>query len=170
MHAEARHFVERLLVAELPRITARRVLDVGGRDVNGSLRDLFPRAAVFDVLDMVPGDNVTIVADAATWEPPVDPPVYDLVISTETFEHTEQWREIVGVMAKALAGGGCMIVTAACDPREPHSAVDGWDLREGEWYRNVDPDELYRVMAAVLRDVTVRCHPRGDVYAYGFKL
>jgi hypothetical protein len=44
------------------------VLDIGGRDVNGSPQQLFP-AAAYTVLDIRPGEDVDIVADAATWDP-----------------------------------------------------------------------------------------------------
>src|SRR5690242_21675018 len=44
------------------------VLDIGGRDLNGSTRPLFPNANPYHVLDLRPGPNVDIVADAATWD------------------------------------------------------------------------------------------------------
>jgi hypothetical protein len=66
------------------------VLDIGGRDVNGSPQQLFPAAAVYTVLDIRPGDDVDIVANAATWDP--DGQQWDLIIAAETFEHTASPR------------------------------------------------------------------------------
>lgn len=115
------------------------VLDIGGRDINGSPRDLFPRAE-WVVLDATPGDRVQIVADAATWEPDRE---YDMVVCAEVFEHTPVWRQICSTAFEALIPGGVLIVTAAGPGRQPHSAVDGGPaLRPGEWYANVSTAAL----------------------------
>jgi hypothetical protein len=46
------------------------VLDLGGRDINGSPRRLFPAATRYTVLDIRPGDGVLIVTTAAPGRPP----------------------------------------------------------------------------------------------------
>jgi SAM-dependent methyltransferase len=123
-----------------------RVLDIGGRDVNGSPRHLFPDAAVYTVLDIRPGDGVDIAADAATWDP--DGRLWDVVICAETFEHTASWRAICRTAYAACAPGGRLIVTTAAPGRPPHSAVDGeFRLHPGEHYANIRPAELERVLA-----------------------
>jgi hypothetical protein len=119
-----------------------RVLDLGGRDVNGSPRVFFPG---FDyvTLDVLPGADIT--ADAASWEPSRE---YGVVISTETFEHAQRWRDICVTAFKACAPGGTFIVTCAGPGREPHSGVDGHEVREWEWYANVSTDELHAALVA----------------------
>lgn len=120
------------------------VLDLGGRDINGSPRDLFPAATVYTVLDVRPGDGVDIVADAATWQPDGR---WDVVICAETFEHAAAWRAIVRTAYAACAPGGTFIVTMAAPGRPPHSAVDGeFRLLPGEHYANIRPAELERVL------------------------
>lgn len=120
------------------------VLDIGGRDVNGSCRALFPDAAEYVVLDVRPGSNVDIVADAATWVPDR---AFDLVLCTEVFEHTAVWPEICAAAHKACGPGGRFVATMAGPGRPPHSAVDGgWTLHDGEHYANVEPDELRAVL------------------------
>ena len=115
------------------------VLDVGGRDVNGSPRDLFPRAE-WVRLDCEPGDGVDIVADASGWTPDR---LYDVVVCAEVFEHTPAWPEILATAYNALGDGGLLIATMAGPGRQPHSAVDGGPaLRPGEWYANVNPHTL----------------------------
>lgn len=139
MHAEAFAWVERHATKQ--PVT---VLDIGGRDINGSVRSLFPNATVYRVLDIADGPNVDIVADAATWVPDME---YDMVVSCETFEHTAVWPPICAVAFKACAAGGIFIATMAGPGRPAHSAVDGgWSLHPGEHYANVNPHELHAVL------------------------
>lgn len=149
MHAEAFEWVRRH--ANTDAVT---VLEIGGRDINGSPRALFPNATVYRVLDIADGPNVDIVADAATWTPDDE---YDVVVCTEVFEHTPHWRDICATAYKACRPGGKFIATMAGPGRPAHSAVDGgWSLYPGEHYANVHPEELRQALEACgWRDVVV---------------
>jgi len=140
MHIEAFGWVAQHATDE-----ATAVLDLGGRDVNGTSRDLFPNATVYTVLDIAEGANVDIVADAATWTPDQQ---YDVVVSTECFEHTASWPEICRTAYEACRPGGRFIATMAGPGRPEHSAFDGGPLRAGEYYGNVDPELLREVLQA----------------------
>jgi hypothetical protein len=138
MHPEAMEWIARY-ATDLPL----SVLDIGGRYINGSPRSLFP-AADYTVLDILPGANVNVVADAATWEPTVE---YDAVLLAEMFEHTEAWPDICRTAFKAARPGGFLVATCAGPGRVVHSGVDGGPtLHPGEWYRNVEPDHLRRIL------------------------
>jgi cyclopropane fatty-acyl-phospholipid synthase-like methyltransferase len=115
-----------------------RVLDLGGRDVNGTVHSQFNKVRVLDIRE---GEGVDIVADAATWEPD---DAYQVVLCTEVLEHTGSWRSIIATAYEALEPGGILLCTCASRSRPPHSAIDGGPLRQGEWYQNVSPGELYR--------------------------
>ena len=149
------------------------VLDIGGRNLNGSPRRLFPAATRYTVLDIRPGEQVTdvdIIADAAEWNPGGQQ--WDVVICAETFEHTAQWPAIVRTAYKACRPGGAFIVTTAAPGRPPHSAVDGeFRLLPGEHYANIRPAELGRVLAeAGWADVVVDVQPSpADVRAVAVK-
>jgi hypothetical protein len=120
------------------------VLDLGGRDINGSVRALFPNAEPYTVLDLHPGETVDIVADASSWEPDRE---YDVVIAAEVFEHTHVWPEICATAHKALRPGGMFIATMGGPGRQPHSGIDGeFRLLPGDYYANVAPDDLERVL------------------------
>lgn len=110
------------------------VLDIGGRDLNGSTRSLFPNAD-YTSLDIRPGDGVDIVADASTWTPDRE---YDLVLCTEVFEHTPDWQEICRTAHKATRPGGRFVVTCAGPRRAPHSGISATGLQPGEYYQNLD--------------------------------
>lgn len=139
MHDEAYKWVARYATTD-----PAAVLDCGGRNINGSPRDLFPGADPYTTLDIAAGDGVDIVADAATWRPDR---AYDVVVCCEVFEHTEVWPQICATVYTALRPGGLAILTMAGPGRPPHSAVDGGhELAVGEWYANVAPGDLEVVL------------------------
>jgi len=131
-------------VAAWADTAAASVLDLGGRDVNGSVRSLFAATETYTVVDILPGDGVDVVADAATWAPDRE---YDLVVCCETFEHTAVWPGICQTAFKALRPGGLFIATMAGPGRPEHSAIDGmFRLHPGEYYANVKPGALRRAL------------------------
>lgn len=120
------------------------VLDIGGRDLNGSTRSLFPNASPYHVLDVRPGPNVDFVVDAARWDfRSAGAGPYDLVVTTETFEHAEHWKDIIATAYAVLRPGGWLIFTCAGPGRPPHSGVEAVQgLIDGEWYANVSAQEI----------------------------
>lgn len=133
MHAEAYQFVARCL-REIP--PPRSVVEIGGRDVNGTVRRLFGGASYIAV-DVRPGPGVDIVADGATYSPP-EPP--EVVVCCEVLEHAANAREIVANAHRMLAPGGALVLTAAAHGRQPHGC-DGGPVGD-EFYRNVTVDDL----------------------------
>lgn len=120
------------------------MLDIGGRDVNGTCRHLFPNAR-YVTLDALEGPNVDIVADAAEWTPTSR---HDFVLCTEVFEHTERWPDICVTAYKACRTGGTFLVTAAGPGRSVHSGISETADPTGEWYENIDPDRLRKELEA----------------------
>lgn len=160
MHREAMDWVRRYA---FPNPGA--VLDIGGRDINGTVRGLWPGADPYVSLDIAPGPGVDIVADAATWAPDR---AYDVVVCCEVFEHTPVWPEIIGTAYDALRPGGLLVITTAAPGRPEHSAVDGGlQLHPGEWYANIDPARLQWHLEAVgFADIVVDVQRRpADVRA-----
>lgn len=163
MHAGAYHFVEYVARCLPPR---RAVVELGGRDVNGSVRSLFGDCEYVTV-DVAPGPGVHFVGDAATWQP--EPArTFDTVVCTEVLEHTAVAERICANAHALLEPGGVFIVTAASIGRAPHSAVDGGGLRSGEFYRNVSPILLRKWLQA-FHFVLVDTGNATDVYGLGVK-
>jgi hypothetical protein len=161
MHPEALAWVEQYATSE-----PLTVLDIGGRFINGTPRVAFPNAD-YTVLDIRDGSNVDIVADAATWIPDQQ---YDGVVCCEVFEHTDIWPRICATAYEACAPGGWLIVTTAGPGRTLHSGVDGGpELHPGETYANIEPTDLYAVLAAGGWTDIVIDHAGLDVRAYAIK-
>lgn len=138
MHAEAMQWVRDNGTGE-----PVSVLDIGGRNINGTARAGFPNATKYVALDILPGEGVDIVVNAAEWEPTEQ---FDVVVSTEVFEHTAEWPGIVSTMYKALKPGGFLVLTMAGPGRTPHSGMDGAALDGSgrtEYYGNVDQKDLF---------------------------
>lgn len=117
-------------------------LDIGGRDLNGNPRHLWPKVT-WTVLDLRPGPGVDIVADAADYTPTRS---YDVVLCTEVLEHAGRWADIVATCAKALAPGGLLVITCAGPGRAPHSGIEATGIQPGEHYRNIPHTELAAVL------------------------
>ena len=154
MHPEACAWI-----AAHATLDAVSVLDIGGRNVNGTPRPLFPNATSYTVLDILPGEGVDIVADAATWDP--GERRWDVLVAAECFEHAEQWQAICRTAYKACVPGGRFIITTAAPGRPVHSGVDGGPLlHPGEHYGNIAAADLDRVLTgAGWRDVQVDSRP-----------
>lgn len=158
MHAEALAFVK----AATADLEAGVAVDLGGRNINGSVKTVLPGWNVTAV-DIMDGPGVDEVGDAASWGKARSA---DLVTCCEVLEHTPDAEAIVANAARLLRKGGLLVITAACDPRRPHSSIDGHPLRSGhgEFYENIDP-ELLTDWCDGLEDVQVQVHEgRGDVY------
>jgi hypothetical protein len=136
MHAAAFQFCVRIMDA-VP-MPEGLVVELGARNVNGSVRTLFPNRRYIGV-DVAPGFGVDVVADGATVTLNESAAV---VVTTEVLEHTPEAPAICLNAWRLLQPGGVLIVTCAGIGRAPHSGIDGWELRDGEYYENVSREML----------------------------
>ncbi len=138
MHREAREFVTHFA-------TTRQVsvIEIGSLNVNGSIRDLFPKAS-WTGIDRAAGPCVDVVGDAEKFDPST--PV-DVVICCEVLEHADNWAALIQKSFAWLVPGGVFIMTCAGLGREPHSCGGG-KLPPGEYYRNLAPPEVRQQIEA----------------------
>lgn len=137
MHPEAFDFVKECVHEHGPFTD---VVEIGGRDVNGNVRSLFGDAK-YVTTDIADGPGVDIVINGKDFVPETAP---DCVVCTEVLEHTEDAKAIVENMVRMLRPGGVGIITCAGPGRHPHSAIDGLGLQPGEFYENVEGDDILR--------------------------
>jgi hypothetical protein len=141
------------------------VVELGSRDVNGSVRHLFDADRYIGV-DCVPGPGVDVISDAERYTPDSAP---DVVICAETLEHAANAAAICAQALRVLAPGGVFIMTAAGEGRAPHSAIDGGPLRQGEFYHNVTASELEGWLSG-FAEARITTNPQaGDIYARAVK-
>lgn len=152
------HDAVRGWVSEFRTADTLSVLDIGGRNLNGDLKAMFPNAVPYDVLDLRPAPDVTIVADAADWVPARE---YDLVLCTEVFEHTPRWPEILMTAYRALRPGGWLIGTCAGPGRPAHSGIEATPITPGEYYENVSAGSV-RAALEVQGWIEIEVRSRGD--------
>lgn len=142
-----------------PHQLGTTVLEIGSRDVNGSVRNLFP-ASNYVGVDKRAGVNVDIVADASRWQELED---YvgkcSVVVCCEVLEHTHRARHVVATAGQLLQPGGFFVLT--CPTRgpyggwPPHSGIDGEALRPNEWYENPSPQVVTRWLWSAFRTCTM---------------
>lgn len=92
----------------------KRILDVGSYDVNGSVRSIIepvmsPKEYIG--IDMRQGPKVDIVLLAEDIVQHFGKSRFDVVISTEAFEHIEKWREAINNVKQVLVPGGTLLLT-----------------------------------------------------------
>lgn len=133
MHAEAFRFVSRFKTNE-----PISVIECGSRDINGTVRPLFPCASWIG-LDWHAGPCVDVVCDAVDYFPSQG---VDLVVCTEVLEHAPNWRELIQCASSWLLPGGRFLMTCAGPGRAPHSHHDGCGLHENEYYGNLSADQI----------------------------
>lgn len=161
MHTEAFAFIKQFATSD-----PVEVIEIGSRNINGTVRKLFPNAT-WTGLDLYAGRDVDWVGNALEYDPKG---LVDVVICCEVFEHTQQWRELVSKSASWLRQSGELLITCAGNGRTPHSHVNGGKLRRGEHYANLT-DTLLRdsLVGAGLRAIV--CHQLGeDVQAAAIKV
>src|SRR3546814_16955389 len=94
MHPEARAGLAKMLAdTGLALDEEWEVLDLGGRDINGGIRDLIPNANWTGV-DITEGPGVELVHDC-TRPRPGDHHKFDVVICTGGFDYGAGWRKMV---------------------------------------------------------------------------
>jgi hypothetical protein len=171
MHEGAFRFVSRVAMLLEPR---GLVIELGSRTVagpwpySGPVRHLFPGAGYVGV-DSMAGPNVDVVSNMATWQPNPFRPA-DTVVCTETLEHTPEAREICSNAWCLLGSGGVFIVTAAGVGRAPHSGVDGGPVRDQEYYRNINREQLRGWLVRFGFSLIDTFSTLGDIYALAVKV
>jgi hypothetical protein len=129
----------------------KRVLDVGSLDINGSNRDLFDTTD-YTGIDVGEGKNVDVVSKAHEY---IARP-YDVIISTECFEHDQYITETLPHLMVLLKSGGLFLFTCATTGRLPHGceqrspqdspltmALPDWNH---SYYRNLTPKDVCEII------------------------
>lgn len=93
------------------------VCDIGSLDINGNNHYLFENYKYAGV-DVGVGKNVTVISEGHNYKP--EGVTYDIVISTECFEHDKNYRATLLNCIALLKSGGMFLFTCATTGRHEH--------------------------------------------------
>jgi len=162
MHVQAYQFVASAITA-YPEIVRGDVVEIGGRNINGSVRPLFLQARSYLSTDLAPGRGVELVVDAR------EPSSFavnsvETIVCCEVLEHTPP-EPILRNVASWLKPGGYLIATMATEGRAAHSGLDGGALRKDEYYENVTAAQIRRFLEPHLKPLLLIVNDRmHDLY------
>ncbi len=108
MHASVLQWVGLVVEANGLNERDRYVLEVGSRNINGSVRDCFDDVALYHGIDMVDGPGVDEVCKITEY-PRNDR--FSVVVCTEMLEHDPQPWESLARMGELLEKDGLLILT-----------------------------------------------------------
>ncbi|HEY5907931.1 MAG TPA: methyltransferase domain-containing protein, partial [Vicinamibacteria bacterium] len=94
-------------------IAGRRILEVGSRDVNGTVRPFLVSLGARDYVgvDMVQGPGVDRVCDVADLAREFAGEPFEVVVTTEMLEHVRDWRTAIHNLKRVVAPGGLLVIT-----------------------------------------------------------
>jgi SAM-dependent methyltransferase len=157
----------------------KRVLDVGSGDVNGNNRFLFEDCHYCGV-DVVSAPNVDVVSKCHDLD--FDDGHFDVIISTECFEHDMYLELSLKSIVRMLKSGGLFVFSCATTGRPEHgtSRVQGeasfhmqvGDERWSNFYKNLtkeDIEALIDVGQIFPRHRFIIGYDQCDLYFYGEK-
>jgi SAM-dependent methyltransferase len=180
MHAEARDFT--LFVKQLfPEFfnSINKVLDVGSGDINGNNRFLFNPRSEYHGNDVYAARNVTIVSK--TKDLPFPDETFDVIVSTECFEHDPEYEQSFQKILKMLKPGGLFVFTCASTKRPEHgtrrtSRGDSYGTIAGipdmqDYYKNLTIQDVETCIdLSVFKTKAAYYNMRAcDLYFYGIK-
>lgn len=142
MHESVGYFIRQVKLLHPKAFKDCRVLEVGSRYINGTVRTFFERCN-YTGLDLAPGPLVDVVCHAA--DCPMDGHA-DTVISCEALEHDGRWRDSLQAMRDMLRPGGLLVITCA-GPGRPEHGTHKSDPTSSpatlDYYGNVDEDMFW---------------------------
>jgi SAM-dependent methyltransferase len=176
MHVEACHFLTYVFNTFQVKANAK-VLDVGSGDINGNNRVFFPTQAYIGC-DVAPGRNVDIVSPCHLLEFSNE---FDVIISSECFEHDMYYQKSMQNIVTMLKPGGLFTFTCASTGRPEHGTLrttkhhsfttqlndDAW----GDYYKNLaDRDVTEAIDLSQFSYCRMYCNPIiHDLYFVGIK-
>lgn len=180
MHDEAKHFLETIRRLFPEYFKNKRVIDIGSGDINGNNKYLFENCEYIGV-DVVQAPNVDLVCSAK--DIPTTIGQFDVVISSECFEHNLHLHGTFDRIIRLLKPCGLFVFTCANYERPEHgtkrSSSDNSysvNLNSSEWYpnyyRNISMDDITKIFN--LQDYFVKVYFEEnkythDLYFYGIR-
>ena len=151
------------------------VLDVGSLDINGNNRFLFEGNYTYIGLDIGPGNNVDVICKAHEYQPGKQ---FDVVISTECFEHDPFWKLSLQKCVELTKPGGVFLFTCAYYCRAEHGTACTNTVEAaphvvaifGDYYKNLGEKEIEEALDLKNLFSSYECsHLEGDLRFWGIR-
>lgn len=116
-------------------IKEKKIIEMGSRNVNGSLRSYVEslKPASYLGVDIQDGPGVDYVKDVTLLLDDFGTNAFDCVISTELLEHTKNWRKVIHVMKNIVKPGGVILITTRSKGFQYHGyPSDYWRYEEDD--------------------------------------
>jgi SAM-dependent methyltransferase len=175
-HREQQDFISSVKDRFPEKFKGVRVLDIGSLDINGNNRFAFEDYEYIGI-DIGEGNNVDVICRGHEFK---DGKGFDVVISTECFEHDEFWNLTIQNATNLTKSNGVFLFSCATTGRPEHgtrrtSPQDSpfTSQIENDYYMNlteedvrtaIDVDKYFSEYYFFARDV----HPN-DLYFWGIK-
>lgn len=141
-HKAQRDFCNKIKSLYPHQFTGKNILDVGSMDINGNNKMFFDDIKSYIGLDIGPGNNVDVVCPIHVYEPNK---MFDVVMSTECFEHDVHWKESIRKMYDLINDGGMLLLTIAGKFRPEHGTTrtsPNDSPYTTEYYRNITAEDF----------------------------
>lgn len=170
MHPEINIFIEEVKKEFPEYFKAKKILEVGSQNINGSVRWHFKDCNYLGIdLGEAPGvDKVENASEMTYFEE------FDVVISSEMLEHCEDWKNALINMYQATKSNGIFILTCAGPARHEHGTNSHTPQDSKftlEHYRNISENDFLSVLPVEFFSKYSLGLYRGntDLYFWGIK-
>ena len=175
-HAEQQNYLSGIKKMFPAYFSNVKVLDIGSLDINGNNRYLFSDYT-YTGIDIGEGPNVDIVCRGHEFK---SKDKFDVVISSECFEHDEFWDKTMLNAIKLLKVGGMFVFTCATDGRAEHGTMRTTPFCSpftsqlpSDYYMNLN-EKIIREKIDIEKHFAIHKFESNtlgmcDLYFYGFK-
>ncbi len=152
-HEQQRDFFRKVKQLHPKYFTDVKVLDVGSLDINGNNRHVFEHPYSYTGVDLNMGNNVDVVSPGHLYDCGYQ---FDVVISSECFEHDMYYARTLQNMIRLLKSNGLLIFTCASTGRPEHGTLRsnpgdapfllGMSEKWANYYKNLTEDDIRSVV------------------------
>jgi autotransporter strand-loop-strand O-heptosyltransferase len=182
-HREQQNFCDRVKKIYPSYFKNKTVLDIGSLDINGSNNRLFEDCNYIG-LDVGEGNNVDVVCVGHLYDAPDN--YFDVIISTEVFEHDMYYEKTIANIIRMLKPGGLFLFTCASTGRPEHGTrrcgeyaaplllqiSEQW----ADYYKNLTSDDIKQIPNfninfpdGIFELNNIHLDIPADLYFYGIK-